>query len=208
MTRFRTQMLAFPLAVSGVLAAPVAQAAQASGETVYGRYCTTCHDATDGRAPTRAALKQMSPARILRTLDFGLMMSIAYPIRREDREAVAKFLGGAPDEAPIGREAFCKADHPIMPAVSQANWNGWSPGQTNMRFQSAAAAGLNVADIGKLQLKWAFPCPGWLAALCAPTVLNGTVFVGSAGGRAYAIGAKGGRLQWCFQPGRPGSPAP
>ena len=54
MTRFRTQMLAFPFLMSGVLAAPVAQAAQASGETVYGKYCTTCHDATDGRAPTRA----------------------------------------------------------------------------------------------------------------------------------------------------------
>jgi len=48
MTRFRTQMLAVPLALSGVLAVPVAEAAQASGETVYGRYCTTCHDATDG----------------------------------------------------------------------------------------------------------------------------------------------------------------
>jgi len=70
--------------------------------------------------PRVPRLKQMSPARILRTLDFGLMMSIAYPIRREDAEAVAKFLGGAADEAPIGREAFCKADHPIMPAVSQA----------------------------------------------------------------------------------------
>ena len=54
MTRLRTHVLAFPLVVSGVLAAPVAQAAEASGETVYGKYCTTCHDATDGRAPTRA----------------------------------------------------------------------------------------------------------------------------------------------------------
>jgi len=196
-------MLAFLLAVSGVLAAPAVQAAQASGETVYGKYCTTCHDATDGRAPTRAALKQMSPARILRTLDFGLMMSIAYPIRREDREAVAKFLGGAADEAPIPREAFCKADHPIMPAVSQANWNGWSPGQTNMRYQSAAAAGLNVADIGKLQLKWAFGFPGDVTAFGAPTVLNGTVFVGSAGGGAYAIDAKSGCLHWMFQAGGP-----
>jgi polyvinyl alcohol dehydrogenase (cytochrome) len=203
MTRFRTQMLAFPLAMSGVLAAPVAEAAQASGDVVYGKYCTTCHDATDGRAPTRAALKQMSPARILRTLDFGLMMSIAYPIRREDREAVAKFLGGAPDEAPIGREAFCKADHPVMPAVSQANWNGWSPGQTNMRFQSAASAGLNAADTGKLQLKWAFGFPGDVTAFGAPTVLNGTVFVGSAGGGAYAIDAKSGCLHWAFQAGGP-----
>jgi polyvinyl alcohol dehydrogenase (cytochrome) len=131
------------------------------------------------------------------------MMSIAYPIRRDDREAVAKFLGGAPDEAPIGREAFCKPAHPIMPAVSQANWNGWSPGQTNMRFQSAAAAGLNVADIGKLQLKWAFGYPGDVTAFGAPTVLNGTVFVGSAGGGAYAIDAKSGCLHWSFQAGGP-----
>src|SRR5258706_175847 len=203
MTRFRTHMLAVPLVMSGVLAASVAQAAQASGETVYGKYCTTCHDATDGRAPTRAALKQMSPARILRTLDFGLMMSIAYPIRRDERQAVAEFLGGAPDEAPIPREAFCKPDHPIMPAVSQANWNGWSPGQTNMRFQGAASAGLNAADAGKLQLKWAFGFPGDVTAFGAPTVLNGTIFVGSAGGGAYAIDAKSGCLHWAFQTGGP-----
>src|SRR5205814_4069310 len=199
MTRFRTHMLAFPLAT---FAATGVQA-QISGETVYGKYCTTCHDATDGRAPTRAALKQMSPVRILRTLDFGLMMSIAYPIRRDEREAVAKFLGGAADESPIGPEAFCKAERPIMPAVSQANWNGWSPGQTNMRFQGAASAGLSAADVGRLQLKWAFGFPGDVTAFGAPTVLNGTVFVGSAGGGVYAIDAKSGCLHWAFQAGGP-----
>src|SRR5438046_10629338 len=101
MARFRTHMLAFPLAISGAIAASGVQAAQISGETVYGKYCTTCHDATDGRAPTRAALKQMSPARILRTLDFGLMMSLAYPIRRDERDAVATALGGCTAERSI-----------------------------------------------------------------------------------------------------------
>jgi hypothetical protein len=38
----------------------------------------------------RDALTKMSPARILRTLDFGLMMSVAYPLRRDEREAVAR----------------------------------------------------------------------------------------------------------------------
>src|SRR6266478_4822710 len=135
MTNISTRLLplvsVLALAASAALAAPAA-APKASGEAVFERYCATCHDHPDGRIPPRDALKAMSPQRILRTLDFGLMMSIAYPIKREDRVAVAKFLGGAADEAPIGREAFCKADHPIMPAISQANWNGWSPGQTNM----------------------------------------------------------------------------
>src|SRR2546423_13284463 len=152
MTRFRTHMLAFPLAM---FAATGVQAAQISGEPVYGKYCPPCHDATHGRAPTRAALKQMSPARILRTLDFGLMMSIAYPIRRDEREAVAKFLGGAADESPIGPEAFCKAERPIMPAPWRANWNGWRPGQTKLGFQSGASPGPTAADVGNAPLEWA-----------------------------------------------------
>jgi polyvinyl alcohol dehydrogenase (cytochrome) len=199
MTRFRTRVLAVSFAMAGPFTASTAQAAQASGEVVYGKYCTTCHDATGGRAPPRAALKQMSPARILRTLDFGLMMSIAYPIRRDEREAVAKFLGGAEDEAAIRREAYCKTTQPIMPAASAAIWNGWSPGQTNMRFQNATASGLSAADVGKLQLKWAFGFPGDVTAFGAPTVLNGTIFVGSAGGGVYGIDAKSGCLHWAFQ---------
>ena len=51
----------------------------------------------------------MSATRILRTLDFGLMMSIAYPMQRNEREAVARFLGTGSDEAPPPR-AFCKAE--------------------------------------------------------------------------------------------------
>src|SRR5262249_25733605 len=88
------------LAASSAAAAPT-PAANASGEAVFEKYCATCHDHPDGRIPPRDALKAMSPQRILRTLDFGLMMSIAYPIKREDRVAVASFLGGAADESAI-----------------------------------------------------------------------------------------------------------
>jgi len=42
-----------------------------------------------------------------------------------------------------------------------------------------------------------------VTAFGAPTVLNGTVFVGSAGGGAYAIDAKSGCLHWMFQAGGP-----
>src|SRR5262245_94108 len=59
-----------------------AQTAPLPGAAVYAKYCASCHDQVDARIPTRDALAQMSPARILRTLDFGLMMSIAYPIKR------------------------------------------------------------------------------------------------------------------------------
>jgi mono/diheme cytochrome c family protein len=54
------------------------QAARRSGQDVYTAYCASCHDHPGERIPAREALAKMSPARILRTLDFGLMMSIAY----------------------------------------------------------------------------------------------------------------------------------
>ena len=76
-------------------ASPRVSPAAPSGAAVYAKYCASCHDQVGARIPTRDALAEMSPARILRTLDFGLMMSIAYPMKRDEREAVAAFLGKA-----------------------------------------------------------------------------------------------------------------
>src|SRR5262249_36691606 len=167
-----------------------------------------CHDHPDGRIPPRDALKAMSPQRILRTLDFGLMMSIAYPIKREDRVAVAGFLGGGADESAIPQSAYCKADRPILPGPSQTLWNGWSRSPDNTRFQGAENAGLYVEQVGRLELKWAFGFPGDVTAFGAPTVLNGTLFTGSAGGGIYAIDAKTGCLHWVYQATGPVRSAP
>jgi polyvinyl alcohol dehydrogenase (cytochrome) len=52
-----------------------ASAAELSGEALYATKCASCHDQTGARIPSRAALMNLSSARILRTLDFGAMMS-------------------------------------------------------------------------------------------------------------------------------------
>src|SRR6476659_8760458 len=129
------------------------QIATRSGESAYLKYCASCHDQVGARIPTREALTKMSPARILRTLDFGLMMSIAYPIRRDERDAVAKYLGTGADDVAMPASAFCKVDHPIMSAASQASWIGWGPLQTNTRFQTTDRAGLTAGDVTRLELK-------------------------------------------------------
>jgi polyvinyl alcohol dehydrogenase (cytochrome) len=199
--------LVLTLAASGAMAAP-APVQQAAGEAVFGKYCAQCHDHPDGRIPPRDALKAMSPQRILRTLDFGLMMSIAYPIKREDRMAVANFLGGGADESAIPKSAYCGAEHPILPGPAQSVWNGWSADAGNNRYQSAENAGLYAEQVGKLVLKWAFGFPGDVTTFGAPTVLNGTLFTGSAGGGVYAIDAKTGCLHWVFQADGPVRSAP
>ena len=91
-----------------------AQVTNSSGEALYMKYCASCHDQVAARIPARDALAKMSPARILRTLDFGLMMSIAYPIRRDEREAVAKFLGTGKMSGPTDGDGACRRPSALL----------------------------------------------------------------------------------------------
>ena len=79
-----------------------------------------------------------------------------------------------------------------MSAAPQESWVGWGPSQANTRFQATESAGLTATDAGRLTLKWAFGFPGDVTAFAAPTILNGTMFVGSAGGAVQALDSKSG----------------
>jgi polyvinyl alcohol dehydrogenase (cytochrome) len=120
------------------------------------------------RIPQRDALKQMSAARILRTLDFGLMMSIAYPLRRDEREAVANYLGLPGSEPGPPASAFCTVKAFTLSGEAAGNWNGWSATPSNTRFQNAREAGLTVEQVRRLKLKWAFGFSGDIIAFAAP----------------------------------------
>ena len=77
---------------AGPLAAQTASAQTVSGAAVYQQRCAQCHEnAATNRAPSRDALQKMPASRILQTLDFGLMMGVAYPLTREERTAVANY---------------------------------------------------------------------------------------------------------------------
>jgi polyvinyl alcohol dehydrogenase (cytochrome) len=90
-----------------------------------------------------------------------------------------------------------------MRGPATATWSGWSPATANTRFQSAESAGLTAADVPKLQLKWAFGFAGDVTAFAAPTIVNGTIFVGSAGGAVHALDADTGCLHWIYQANAP-----
>ncbi|MEO6185147.1 MAG: PQQ-binding-like beta-propeller repeat protein, partial [Steroidobacteraceae bacterium] len=173
------------------------------GALTYAKFCAACHDQTAPRIPPRSALARLSPQRIMRTLDFGLMMSVAYPMRREEREAVAAYLGGGKDSIAPPASALCAADIRILSSPSKANWTGWGPAADNMRFQRAADAGLDGSQIGNLKLKWSFGFPGDVIAFAAPTVISGTMFVGSAGGMVQALDARTGCIHWTYQAAGP-----
>jgi polyvinyl alcohol dehydrogenase (cytochrome) len=190
--------------VVALLAVPSSVSAQApSGEAVYKARCAACHDSADGRTPPRASLQGMTPGRILRTLDFGAMMTIAYTLRRDEREAVATFLGKPGPEPQPRPEAYCRDRSVALRDVSTAAWNGWSPSRDNSRFVPASLAGITAEQVPRLTLKWAFGFEGDISAFAQPTVIGNQIFVGSAGGIVHALRVDTGCLQWTFQANGP-----
>ncbi len=173
--------------------------AASSGEAVYQKRCAACHDQNNDRIPPREALQKLPSARILRALDAGPMMAVAFTISREDRMAVASYLGtNAPVSGPPD-SAFCADRKVKLAANPKSSWNGWSPGLNNARFQPADSAGLSTGQVRALKLKWAFGFEGDVTAFAPPTVIDGQVFVGSDGGLVHAMRAETGCLQWVFQ---------
>jgi len=182
---------------------PSVLSAASSGEQVYQSHCAVCHEQVNERIPPREALQKMPAARILRALDAGPMMAVAFTISREDRIAVASYLGtNVPLQGPPAA-AFCSDRKVVLAATPRASWNGWSPGNDNARFQSAASARLSADQVRGLKLKWAFGFDGDFTAFAPPTVIDGQVFVGSAGGMVHAMRAETGCLQWVFQANGP-----
>ena len=145
----------------------------------------------------------MPAARILSTLDFGVMMTLAYPMSREEREAVAAFLGTSRPAVSFPASAYCADRRVTISNKPRFAWNGWSPGSDNARYQPAEAAGLSVDRVSGLKLKWAFGFDGDVTAFAQPTVIDGQVFVGSAGGVIHALRADTGCLQWTFKANGP-----
>src|SRR6185295_19384951 len=78
-----------------------------AGEVVYKQRCSACHDQANPRIPPRSALNQMSARRILRALDFGAMMTVAYPMTRDEREAVSAYLGTPAPATSFPASAYC-----------------------------------------------------------------------------------------------------
>jgi polyvinyl alcohol dehydrogenase (cytochrome) len=186
------------LVISMLLAGGLS-AASDSGEAVYGQRCARCHELNNPRIPTRATLKQMPATRILRALNYGAMISIAYTMTISQREAVANWLGTAGGESAPPPSAFCADRSVRVPEGNSAQWNGWSPSASNTRFQPAGAAGLTLDAVHNLKLKWAFAFDGDLTAFSQPTILGNNLFVGSAGGAIHNLDPQTGCIRWVWQ---------
>src|SRR5262249_53021810 len=179
--------------------APSLAAAPVSGEAVYKQRCAACHDSASPRVPPRDELKKLSVPRILRAMDFGLMNNVATKLTQEEREAVAAYLGipGGSDQPPPS--AYCSNRTVTLNGRTKGEWNGWSPTFNNTRYQSNESAGIALGQVSRLKLKWAYGFEGDIIAFAQPAILDGHLFVGSAGGLVQALSADSGCVKWVFQ---------
>ncbi len=102
---------ASPGSAQGQTPAPAAAAAiDASG--LYQRNCASCHDGGNDRAPTREALRGMTPERIVAAMETGPMIMMAINRTAAERRGLAEFLTGKPFGNPLvttpSAQAMCR----------------------------------------------------------------------------------------------------
>lgn len=182
-----------------LFACAVLQAAPENGEAVFKQRCAGCHEQNNPRIPTRETLQKMPAARILRALNYGAMISVAYTMSTSQREAVANWLGtsGPAPEPPAS--AFCSDRSVHIAASPKLQWDGWSASPGNTRFQNADQAALTLDAVRGLKLKWAFAYEGDITAFSQPTILDNNLFIGSAGGAIHDLDAATGCIRWQYQ---------
>src|SRR5579862_5190715 len=174
------------------------------GMSAFERECTKCHgNASVDRAPSPAAIRQMPPERIYAAITTGIMATQAANLSDEQKRRLAEYMGGRP----LGSAALADASQmpnkcaaaPLSDPAKGPAWNGWGVNAQNTRFQSAEGAGLNVAQIPNLKLKWAFGFPLGVSAFGQPSVASGRIFVGSDIGYVYSLDMHTGCVNWSYQ---------
>jgi polyvinyl alcohol dehydrogenase (cytochrome) len=78
-----------------------AVADEPAGEALYREQCAHCHEAGSARAPSAAALKQMSPSQIAVALMFGSMSAQGHVLSGPQVKSLLRYLASAGPEAPL-----------------------------------------------------------------------------------------------------------
>jgi polyvinyl alcohol dehydrogenase (cytochrome) len=202
MTRHRRALLAL-----GLLMAAAPACAQSTGrvdgEAIYRERCIGCHEGGVARAPDRAALRQMSPDKVLEALRSGSMSAQGQGLTAGQLDRLSRFVAGDTPvkETTLANGNCSEASGSLADALARPHWNGWGADLSQHRFQPAAMAQLGAQDVPRLKLKWAFGFPGATRAQSQPTVMGGRLFVGSQSGKVYSLDARTGCTHWVFDAG-------
>src|SRR5277367_3823811 len=169
------------------------------GQTLYREHCGSCHDGGASRAPSRAALEQMSVENIRFALTKGSMSSQGATLTAAQVDALASFLSKLDElkaQGPTDTNLCPEGGPAFNPNADQPHWNRWGVDAAQRRFQPAQMAGLRADQVPKLKLKWAFGYASANQAYAQPAIVGGRIFVGSVARKVYSLDAKSGCIYW------------
>ncbi len=184
---------------NGQAPAPPAQSAAAA--KIVQSQCATCHGTQQsGRTPSRFSLALLTPRAIVSALEDGVMRVEGASLTRDQRVAVAEFLTGrtmAADRLP--ESAYCATRGFAPLDLDAVTWMGFGGSLEGRGFQDAARAGIDAADVPRLELRWAFAFPDATQARAKPTVVGRLALVADQFGVIYALEAATGCVRWTFE---------
>lgn len=177
-----------------------------NGFGIFQSKCLSCHGKPQyERAPSPAALREMTPEHLFEVLSTGVMYPVVgKDLTERERRQVAESIAGRLMGTSLSGDAAkmpnrCASNPPVSLKADGADWNGWGADGDNSRYQSAAKAGLSPDQVKRLKLKWAFGFPDGSSAYGQPSIVAGRVFVGADTGYVYSLDAKTGCVHWSFQ---------
>jgi len=167
------------------------------GAALFDTHCAACHNDPNSKAPHPDALAAMSFDDIMLSLEFGRMQPQAAGINKIDKAAIARYLSADSkiDESWMVA-AQCDDSSINLAEVISPNWG---LGQHNQRYLSDELAGINLENVGRLKLKWAFAYPQVTAARSQPVLTADTLFVGAKSGDLFALDRSSGCIKWRFK---------
>ena len=190
-------VVVFCALVTAAAAAPAhAQVSPASGEAATRRIVPR---ATTRRAPAYR--------RATRCRDVAGAHSAHARFRADDEHRVSDEARRARSRRGVSRakgaeaappRAHCAAERAIMSAL-RGRAGRLERHVCEYPIPEVGGRRLDCGTARQAELKWAYGFAGDIIAFAAPTVVNGTLFVGSAGGAVQALDAETGCLHWHFR---------
>ena len=169
------------------------------GAILYQQHCAHCHDQRVIGAPHKSFLEMLPADMILQTMNEGVMQQMAKVLIADERRQIAEYLAGNMPDRPQYPPVFCAGNARAFDYRQPPFAAGWGIDRENSRFISAEIAQLDIHDISRLELSWAFAYPHATRARSQPTLAGGALFVGSQDGTIYALDANSGCVRWTFR---------
>ena len=172
------------------------------GEDLFNKYCSICHAGAMPEAPRLEAFKEYSAARIVDSLNFGVMSTQGLMLSKNEIRVVAEYLSGKPYTPKFSTKKIPLCERSISEDVGkddeEHNWVAWGGKYGNKRFQ-AHEKHLSTKNVEKLELKWAFGFDHATRSRSQPTLYEGTLYIGGQNGTIYALDADSGCVHWSYE---------